>query len=190
MAKWKSLWCLALLVISMAAFGQTYAKPSPSLFSLTFSPALYIPVGRAMGVLTLGGGADLSAAYRMPFLPLLFVGGRVGYSFMPLMQATSLSIVNGGLDAGVHIDIMDHVSMRVFSTLGYFYGFLNDGSGGGANPFVAVGENLSCEILPALHLGLGFAYRSFFGLHNDLLINMGASYSFAVTRNPPGFQQI
>ncbi|MCX7039834.1 MAG: hypothetical protein NT005_11980, partial [Spirochaetes bacterium] len=173
------LFSLAFLACQ-GAFGQVEgaAQPAPMLFSLTLTPSVTVPLGRDVPYYNLGFGTDISADFRMPFFPLWFVSGNVGYSFVPLETVTSLSLLSGGVGTGLRFD-SGKLCVKVLGTGGYFYGFLNDGtSRGGANPFATGGASISWAFTPSLSAGLGATYRYFFGLYNDLSIQLGGSYSF------------
>ncbi|MGA2478058.1 MAG: hypothetical protein ABSG63_04825 [Spirochaetia bacterium] len=89
MVKKLSAMSALLSLLGLAAFAES--PPAPSLFSLSLTPDFSIPMGRNTSLFTAGGGAQLSAEYRMPFLPLFFVGGEAGFSFVPV-QASAHSI--------------------------------------------------------------------------------------------------
>ncbi len=181
MVRWKLLICMILVVSGVSAFGQTepVSTASPSLFSLGFAPGIGLPFGRDVGVFTMLGWADVSASYRMPFMPLIFAGIDVGYSYAPLAAVTSVSIISAGLEAGLHIDLFDPLKIRIFGGGGYFFALLNDGSvPGEGNPFSSAGMSVSYGVLPSIDIGLGVSYRSFFGLYDDVSIFLGASYNF------------
>jgi len=173
------LFALAFLACQ-GAFGQAEgaAQPAPMLFSLTLTPSVTVPLGRDAPYYNPGFGADISADFRMPFFPLWFVSGGLGYSLVPLETVTSLSLLSGGVGTGLRFD-SGKLGVKVRGTGGYFYGFLNDGtSRGGANPFAAGGASISWAFTPSLSAGLGATYRNFFGLYNDLSIQLGGAFSF------------
>jgi tetratricopeptide (TPR) repeat protein len=180
----KSVFAVFLLALFLhgGAWGQqpNSGGNTSSPFSLTLTPRFTIPLGRDTALYTFGGGADLKAEYRLPSLPILFIGGGIGYSFVPLQAVTSVSLFDVGLAAGLRYDLLPHLSLRVFGSGGYFYAFMNDGTGrGGANPVAAGGTDISYTIIPALGIGLGATYRYYFGLYNDLAVTLGMTYRFA-----------
>jgi hypothetical protein len=183
MSNRKPLVCTALVFICLSVFGQAQTTPryAPTSLSLSLLPKFSFPLGRATELFSYGGGVEFSAAYGLPFLPRVYAGASLGYSLMPIKAATSLSLLSGGLDAGVHFDIGDRIDVRGSGTVGYFYGVLNDGSRrGGANPFVSGGVNASYLISPKFSAGMGASFRSFFGLCNDLAVNLMASYGLPI----------
>ena len=179
-AKTKPILFMLAFLACQGALGQTEgaAQSAPMLFSLTLTPSVTVPLGRDAPYYNPGFGADISADFRMPFFPVWFVSGSVGYSLVPLEAVTSLSLLSGGVGTGLRFD-SGKLGVKVRGTGGYFYGFLNDGtSRGGANPFAAGGASISWAFTPSLSAGLGATYRNFFGLYNDLSIQLGGAFSF------------
>ncbi len=178
---------LAVTVLMFFLCGAVWAQQMKvgagqgSLFSLTLTPRFTIPLGRDTALYNLGGGADLEAEYRMPFLPVLFVGGGLGYSFVPLQAVTSISLIDAGLVAGFRFDLLPVSELaRLRLCAGISMLSMNDGTGrGGFNPVFAGGADLSWAITPSLGIGLGASYRYHVGLYNDLAVTLGMAYRFA-----------
>ena len=183
MKRLETIWCVLaiLLVFPVLSEAETPAQPASSPFSLTLTPDFTVPLGSDAALFAVGGGGTLSGEYRMPFLPLLFAGAGFGYSYVPLKSVTTLSLLDGSITAGVRYDILRNLSVRAYANGGYYYAFLNNGSQQkAANPFAGGGVGLSWSFVPSLSLGLGAAYRNFFGLYNDLSVSLGVSYTFPV----------
>lgn len=185
-------WVLAaavLLLVGASGFCQSSEKPDRGAFSLTVTPTFDIPLFADAALYNLGAGGSIEADYRLPSLPLLFLGAHLGYSFVPVNLAyipASLSLINAGLDAGIQFDPVERLTLRAQGSGGYFYGLVHDGSAiGGGNPFVSAGVSASWAILPSLSLGLGASYRYFFGLYNDLAVSLGATYIFGAGSGEP-----
>jgi tetratricopeptide (TPR) repeat protein len=175
----------ALLLAAVAGVSQGTQPPaaaSPPPWSLTVTPSLDIPLFADSSLYDMGFGARLQADYRLPTLPLLFLGANIGYSFVPVQLAylpASLSVVGAGANAGVRFDPLPRLSVKAQVAAGGFYGFMHDGSGtGGFGPFVSGGIDASWALLPSLSLGAGAAYRYFVGLYNDLAVTLGATVTF------------
>ena len=162
-----------MLAASVGGFAQ-----SPSPLSIALVPSFSVPMGTDGNLFTFGGGGKLLGEYRMPFLPVLFAGAEAGYSYVPLKAVTSMSLFSGGAVVGARFDFLSNFSFRITAGGGYFYASLNDGSGTGSNPFFSAGADLSWTFVPALSLGLGAAYRDYFGLYNDVAVTLGLSYNF------------
>jgi tetratricopeptide (TPR) repeat protein len=176
---------LSLFLYCNASSQQLAAGASSiSPFSLSLTPRFTLPLGRDASVYSYGGGADIGADYLMPSLPWLFLGGKLGYSFVPLQAVTSASLVDAGLTAGLRLTLLPRFSLSAFGSGGYFYAFANNGAGGGANPVIAGGADVSWAINPSLGLGLGAIYRNYLGLYNDLGLNVGLSYRLPARTGP------
>jgi hypothetical protein len=104
-----------LLVLPVLSEAQTAVQPVASPFSLALTPDFSVPLGSDSELFAVGGGATLSAEYRMPFLPLLFAGAGIGYSYVPLKSVTTLSLLDGDIRAGVRYDIIQNLSVRAFA---------------------------------------------------------------------------
>ena len=172
--------------VSLAAYAQT---PSPLSFSLV--PSFDLPLGTDGTAFGFGGGGNIVGEYRMPFLPILFAGAEAGYSYLPLKASTAslisggaVSLISGGVLVGARLDFLTNFSARATAGVGYYYGFLNGSSTSGSNPFASVGLDVSYAFIPSLNLGLGAAYRNFFGLYNDIAVTLGVSYNFLSSGNP------
>ena len=166
-------------------FGQSQRAPTP-LLSFGVTPSFSIPVGRDTQLFTYGGGANVDAEYRLPFLPLVYVGGTAGFSYVPLKAVSSISLAYGGVSAGIHLDLFEGLAVHAGGTCGYFYGFLNDGSGnGGGNPVFTAGADLRWTFVPALSLGAGARYRVFAGLSSDVAATLGITYNVSASETKP-----
>ena len=193
MGKRAAAFAFLLLLVGGSAWGQLAGAASTTpLLSLSFTPRFTIPLGEDTALYALGGGISFQAEHRISSLPLLFIGGNLGYSYVPLQAVTSLSLIDGGITAGLRFDLRPTLSIRVFGSGGYFFAILNNGSGtGGANPMVAGGADIAWAFAPGLSIALGAAYRYCIGLYNDLAVTLGMSYgvSIAGTKMPVRSQQ-
>ena len=136
-------WCALTFLSGFPVHAET---PELTPLSLSISPALSVPLGADAALYALGGTASIGADYRMPFLPLLFAGAGLRYSYVPLQSVTTLSIIDGSLRAGVRYDLLPQLSVRAYAIGGYYYAFLNNGSPPpAANLLVGGGLSLSWE---------------------------------------------
>jgi tetratricopeptide (TPR) repeat protein len=172
---------LAGVLLAAGAWSSLAAGEGQAL-SLTVTPSLDVPLLADAGLYGLGGGLQLSADYRMPFLPLLFAGANLGYSFVPLSLThsfTPMSLASLGAAAGVRLDPLDSLSVRTWVSGGVFMGIVHDTTNSlGFNPYVSAGADVSWALLPPLSFGAGVSYRNFIGLYQDLSIFLGAAYTF------------
>lgn len=183
-------------VMSLAVFAQNKlpapnAAPAPAaaskaplltadLFSLSFTPGVAIPMFSDSALFDMGGTGDLSAELRMPFFPMMYAGPDVQYTYSPLRRNGSVSMLSGGLNVGISWQMIpDFLELKGFGGLGYFYGFLNDGSNAsGSNPVAMAGLGVYVHLAPSFSLGVTGTYRNFFGLYNDVAVAIGTSYHF------------
>ncbi len=183
---------LALLVLIAGAACAAGAAKTPgtpkttsalrsqpdSLFSISLSPGVSIPVGDYANYFAGGYGVSLAACYRMPFLPLLYAGVDAGYWYLPLQALTSVSTFSGGARAGLWFDLAPRVGVSGFSMAGYSYSILNNGMGSGGAPYVGGGVDLTCAFVPSLRASLGVSYRYFWDLYSDVVVRVGLSCNF------------
>ena len=174
---------LALLLV--LAVGSIYADkgdpaiPSPtSRVTIAVTPNFTVPIGaESRNWFAVGGGATLSGRFRLPFFPLLYAGMDLGYSWVPIAGVTSMSLVQAGASTGIHYDILPALAFRGFGSAGYSYALLASGAGGGGEPFVSAGAELSWSLMPALSLAVGAKIRYFFDLYADVAGTLGISYN-------------
>ncbi len=155
---------------------QKYAELS--YLSLTLTPEASIPLGDERDDFKFGGGVLIRGEYKLPYRkPHLFLLGDVGYSLLPIKAETSLSILTIGTGGGVSFDLGERIFTKAFMSGGFFYGFLNDGTGpSGSNPYILGGANIGYFITPKISIGAGLNYNNYFGLYNNLGITIGSSY--------------
>ena len=172
-----------LLTNGLLLSAQQKSPPgSASLLSFSVTPNFSIPMGGDASVFGVGGGAVLSGEYRLPALPIVFLGGSVGYSFVPLKSVTSLSLMQVSMDAGLRFDLLPKLILRARGSGGYAFGLLNNAAQSGSTPFLAAGADLSWSLIPSLSLGIGGVYRYYLNLYNDIAASLGVSWSLPTGR--------
>jgi tetratricopeptide (TPR) repeat protein len=171
----------ALLAVEAAAQSATIQQgTSPLSFSVT--PGVSIPVGADASFFTMGAGVDISGEYAFPFLPFLFARGDLGYTYAPAQRLTSMSVMDLSGGVGAKWEIVPSLVLKAYARAGYFYGFVNDGSGrSGGSGLAAANLGLSYRLLPGLALGVEGSYRMFFGLLNDVTVTLAAAYTFGAS---------
>ena len=149
-----------------------------ALFSLTASPFVSIPVGADAGLFRLGGGADLSAELRLPFLPLMYTGAQLEYSYLPTFDpSTSASAIALMGLAGMSFQLTPALAIKVFGTAGGFLAFLHGSDiGPEANPAFAGGVKIAIDFSESLGIGAESSYRLYSGLFNDIALRLSATY--------------
>jgi tetratricopeptide (TPR) repeat protein len=177
-------------------------KPQGSRYtflSVSASPFLSIPVGTDASFLGLGGGSGLNVEMRLPFLPFAYTGAQVDYGYTSTPDpATSLSTVGLSAIAGVNIQLMPILGMKVFGTGGWFFGFLNSGGGAPENhPYFSGGVRLDFDLSDTWGIGAEGSYRYYAGLMNDVAVRLVGTYripAFGTTYSggslPPGYTPI
>ena len=141
-------------------------------------PGMSIPMFGDSAYFDLGGEANLGAQMHMPLYLPLFVGANVEYTYSPIRRVTSMSLLDGGLTAGVSYELFRNFDVSAFAGGGYFYGLLNNGGGNGANPYLSGGMGALFYITPNLGIGVQGMYRYFFGLINDVTVGIGTTFRF------------
>ncbi len=169
-----------LLFILLLTATLLYAERSdPSYFSLNITPGLNFPIGADTDIFNLGGGVELSGEYRLPSRPLFFFSGNIGYNLQPVVFETSLSVLSFGAGAGINHDLSKRFYLKGYTSGGYYYSFLNDGTGPkGGNPFVLAASGIHLLITPSISVGLGGSYTNYIGLYNGIGISLGTAFHF------------
>ena len=174
---------IRIIIIGFIVFaGVLITTPAEEveLFSLNVSPGITIPVGARSDLYTVGGGALISGSFAMPFFQPLRFTADAGYNLVPIANdEDSLSLLTFGGGAGLSFDLLPWLALYAYGKGGYFYAFLNNGSGNsGANPWIHGGGGVSFRVLPFLSVGIEGAYRHYFGLYSDTGITLGTTLHF------------
>ncbi len=152
------------------------AHTSAASFTLRATPNIEIPVGADMDLFNPGGGLELSGIIQNPNFPLLYVSGDLGYGFLPTDADLSLSRLSVGGGAGLNFELIRNLSLDVNTKIGYYYGFLNDGSGtGGGDAFISSGIGLGYSLTPSISLGIEASYSNYLNLCNNWGIAVGTA---------------
>ena len=152
----------------------------PGLNSFRISPGASIPLGEDAEYFTIGGGADFSGEFRMPFFPALYLGIGAGYNFIPINANTSLSLISAGGTLGIEPRIGGVFGIKAYGRGGYFYAMLNDFSSTGMNPWVAGGGGISLYLGDSFGISLTGEYRMYFYLYTGI----GASLTLSFANRP------
>jgi tetratricopeptide (TPR) repeat protein len=155
-----------------------------SYFSLHVIPGITIPLGESASYFGYGGTIELTAEYRLPFFPNLYVTGGVGYDLAPWpIVGQSLSLPNARLGVGFQFQFAPWLSFRVNGSAGYYYGFLNDQSNlqGSGNPCLIGGAGMLFRVGSAFSLEAGGSYKYFGGTWSGVDIFVGTALHFIQT---------
>jgi TolA-binding protein len=123
----------------------------------------------------------------------MFMGGTAAYTYLTTnAPGTSLSVVDLGVQAGLHLQLARSFFLRFGGEAGYFVGSLSGGSSSpGYNPYVMGGARLGLDLSPTLELSLGAAYRDRIALSSELAANLGLAIKLGTNAGnaalPKGF---
>ncbi len=182
---------LILAVCAHASFGQE--ERTDTTLSLHLKPGVSFPIGRDVDVFGIGGG--ISLIVRLPLISLFSLDAAAGYSIAPLnvapgeqVDSAHLSLISPRLGLSITYELFSRFFVESYVQGGYYFASLNvdvdDNSG--SNPLHDVGGGVYYHLFPTLSIDLGVSYRNFFGLYNDLLLTLGASYHFKSRASPKG----
>ena len=176
----KKIYLLVLVLI----LPFTAAAQVTSDLTFTASPAVNIPIGPSLedgtSYYSIGGGLNLRAEYVMPFMSSMYASGNVDIDFAPINASdSSVTILSGGLGAGMRFSPIDRLTMKAGAYGGLYMGIVDAGSV--RNPFVAGTAELSYLLNPSLNIGLGAVYKQHFTpdgpLYQGISVTIGASYN-------------
>ena len=168
-------------VLVFTAVSVVYADTGETLFSLTATPGVSVPLGSDMGFFTVGGGINVQGVFAMPFLPILSAGVDIDYNLSPLSlpveaEFSSLSFLSGGARIGIQYEVLPKLELGVHARAGYYYSFFTeDPTLNGNSRYVGGGLTIFYRLIPALGLGIEASYRNYLGLYNGMQIAFGAA---------------
>jgi Tfp pilus assembly protein PilF len=194
----KKLFRVLIAFLFIPVLGLEAASAEEELFSLQLSPGMTLPLGQDAQYFTLGGGGTLLATLAVPGLQFLHFDAAADFSAVPVQVAKDksypnamLEILSGSLGGGVRFPILTNLLIGAYARGGYFYGFTNFDvpNNTGSNGLFTIGAEIKYRLLPSLSLGIDAAYRSFFGLSNDMRLGLGVTYIFPVGSKGAGPQK-
>jgi tetratricopeptide (TPR) repeat protein len=188
MKKVKALFAVLALSAALAAYAEEPAQPT---FSLELTPQLSLPVGRDVGVFSMGGGGSLLGRLPLPIRFLSLEAGA-GFEMAPLVVAGGKAVSAANLllfwpwaGVGFDLELFRNFTIGARVNGGYYFGSLDadvpDNSG--RNPMFCAGASVGYRFLPNLSVGIGASYRNFLGLYNDMAVSVGTTYHFLPQRN-------
>lgn len=173
--------CIAVISFAQSNDNDSYqgktGDSKSSYLSFHLTPGLVVPIGEDKDFFNMGGGAGISGEYKFRSMPLFFISGNAGYYFMPVTFETSMSVISFGVGGGLNYSIRPKLFLKTFVGGGYYYSFLNDGTGPkSGNPYVQGGAGVHYLITPTISLGLQASYTKYLGLYNGICISFGTAY--------------
>ncbi|MBA7606039.1 hypothetical protein ES703_13177 [subsurface metagenome] len=168
-------------------FGSVTASPAETVpakeaapLSVRASPKVEIPAGTDAELYKLGGSLELSGLIRPAALPFSYLSGDIGYGLIFSEAGFSVSRLSVGTGLGLSLDLSRKLGLNGFTKGGYYFAFLNNGSGfGGGGPYLSYGAGLSYQLNPNLGLGLEGSYNIYCNLANSWGVSLGTTYSFS-----------
>jgi Flp pilus assembly protein TadD len=157
-------------------------------FSLQLTPGVNLPLGSSTtAMFSVGGGAELTAIYRLSFAPVLAARASIDYSLVPTIIQTTLHLASAGVGLGVTIDPFSWLNVQASATGGYGLGIYKGQFGG--SPYISGEAAASFIIARFLGLGIGVSYRHYFSqptpFYQCLRVNLGTSFRLGVGARKP-----
>jgi len=168
---------LIFILLAIAPFLPA-EKNRGSQFAFIAIPAMEIPLGETADYFTLGGSLGLLGEYTFASRLPLFVQAGLGYNLQPIRAEQAVSLLSGVAGAGLNLELAPRLAIRGQVSGGYYYGFIHgsEASGGGGNPFLSAGLDLSFLLSPSINLGLGAGYKNYLGLYQGIGVSLGTSW--------------
>ena len=156
--------------------------------SLQLTPGVNLPLGVPKEeMFSIGGGAELTALYTLPFAPFLVARGSLDYSLVPTLGGSKLSLITAGMGVGVSYDVGPRINLQASASSGYGLG-LYEGQPGGSI-FATAEAAASYFVIPFLGLGLGVSYRHYFSqptpFYQALRVNLGTIFRLGAGGRKP-----
>lgn len=185
----KSLCTILILICFTIPLPGEETLPSPSEIIISLYPGVSLPLFEDSSRFNMGAGAFSLAKFKLPVLNLLYFEAGAGYSRSPLDLAPSapvdtanLSFISPRAGVGIRYELFRNFVVGAHVHGGYFFSNLNMDitENTGSNPLLNSGVDISYKILPSFSLGVDASYRLYFGLSQDLLLSVGASYHIPI----------
>jgi len=157
------------------------AELGTSMFGVTVSPSLDIPVAGDGELFGFGGGAVVRGQTRLADLPMLYPYVELGHRYATVQADTGLHIASAGAGASVRFDLTPRIAAVSSLSSGYAHAFLlptifSEEIEDGGSGYLDVSAGLAYEISPQIGVSASAAYRNLFGLSQSLSI--GAQLTF------------
>jgi len=159
-------------------------------YSLSVTPGALIPMGTSSDDFGIGGGAELSFAYRMPFARVLYGGAGIGYFLTPqTIVDLGVSLLSFDLKAGLNWVPATRLAFRAFGGVGWGQGIVQDGQGSGGSLFWRAGAGFDFGLNPSWKLGLDADYRQYVStpapLWQGVFVGLTLRYKLGQTASQP-----
>ncbi len=171
---------ILLVFMPFIATAQTYSS-----LRLQLTPRLEIPLGGYAGRFNPGAAGQFSLAYKPPTRFPVYVGIDAGYSYIPVNLEWSAPIHTAMAGGGLGLDfrLLGRLGADIYVKGGYYQGFIRDLQGSvvhGGNPYLDTGAMFRFYLSPGFRIGIGSAYREYFGkpesLYRSISFFLSGSY--------------
>ena len=171
-----------------AFFPRRYRDLGSPYLSLSFSPALLLPLAGDGEIYALGGEGRLTGNLQLG--ARLRAQAETGYVYAPVRAETFLSILPLGLGLEAGLNLRPRLELAGSLAGGYYLGFLaagpfNSDTVKGSNPYLAARLGVEAYLRPALSLSLNLAYRDYLGLARFIGLGCGLSYHIPAPSSSP-----
>ncbi|MFW6231809.1 MAG: tetratricopeptide repeat protein [Spirochaetota bacterium] len=154
---------LVLIVLLALVVPVAWPQVSPGI-TFGVAPRVTIPVGPSLGngtgLYTTGGGVSVDAQYPLPWIPSLFVGGRIGVELAPLNALESaMSLIDLSPTIGAQLKVSERVRLSASGHLGMYQAMSRFGNV--RNPFWDTALGAGYAVSPSITLGVQGSYREY-----------------------------
>ncbi len=170
--------CILFVIFSFTAmFGFS---DNLSKLSFTASPTASIPIGQSSEYFSYSVGGNLTFDYMFSRSSFFGIKAEVDYNYIPLVTKDAVSVFSTRGGFGINLINLKRFRVIPYSTAGYYYGQLTDGSGrGGGNLSLKGGLAIDYYFSPKFSIGLNAYY-----LYN-LALYSGAGGSLTLAYHIP-----
>ena len=176
----KCIVCIFVLLLSVSTvmvFAQAEEEKPPFISSIEIVSGVTLPSGEYTDQYRLGSGTDLLAYHTLRSMPIFQLHALLGYNYIPLKVATSMSVLNAGGGVGVYYEVIPRLGLEAHVEGGYYFGLLNNNPASyGGSFFLNERAGVSFKIIPSLRIGAEFAFRNHFGLNSDFRFSLVVGY--------------
>ncbi len=185
----KTLFIIIIILVAFT-FAEVVTAQQPGALSLQVTPGLALPIGDSSDTYVIGGGAELSADYSLPFASWLKARGALDFTMAPTEAADSLSLLTFSAGVGFNVNLGSKFYIHGAGMGGYGLGIYGGATGGSA--YAGASGGIGFNISPSFALGVGGAYNHYFSdptpLFQGVKISIGTKFRFGVGEREPQIQ--
>ena len=181
----KKVFLLSLVLFGLFPFGVPFGAFSQQNSGIQFqlTPGAIIPIGDSADRYGIGISADFEGEYHLPFAPILFALGNLGFEQSKnTITDKGLSLLSVGGGAGIALSPFSRLVLKASACGGYYLGMYDNQTGGSA--FLKGGINISFQFTPSFSLGLYGSYHHYFT--GSEVFFQGIQAALEISFNPAG----